>query len=327
MKRIAFISGITGQDSSHLAEFLLEKNYKIYGLIRRSSTDNTWRIKNILDRIELITGDLTDQASLDKAIKLTQPDEVYNLGAMSFVKVSWDNPEYTFNVNAIGVIRLLEAIKNFGKQDTRIFQASSSEMFGKVQETPQNEFTKFYPRSIYGVSKCAGHWIAINYRESYNMFICCGISFNHESYRRGLEFVSRKISYGVAKIYLKMADYIELGNLEAKRDFGYAPEFVEAFWRMLQLDKPDDFVLATGENHSIREFVKTAFECVEIHNWQDYIKQNPKYMRPAEIDYLLGDSRKAQKILGWKSKTSFQELIYLMVNSDIERLKRGDKIE
>lgn len=327
MDRIALITGCNGMDGSHLIELLLSKDYKIYGLIRRSSTDNTWRIKKILDKIEIVTGDLTDQASLDKAMHLIKPDEIYNMGAQSFVRASWDIPEYTFDVNAIGVIRLLEAVRNFGNKDTRIFQASSSEQFGKVQETPQTETTKFYPRSIYGVSKCAAHYICVNYRESYNMFICCGISFNHESYRRGLEFVSRKISYGVAKIYLKMADCIELGNLDTKRDFGYAPEFVEAFWRMLQLDKPDDFVLATGETHSIREFVQTAFECVEIYNWQDYVKQNPKYMRPTEVDYLLGDARRAEKILGWKHKTSFKELVNILVSSDLERLKRGDIFE
>ena len=327
MDRIALITGISGMDSSHLAEFLLEKDYKIYGLMRRSSTDNTWRIRKILDKIEIVTGDLTDSSSLNKIIQLVKPDEVYNLAAQSFVKASWDTPEFTFDVNATGVIRLLEAVRNFGNKDIRIYQASSSEQFGKVQETPQTETTKFYPRSVYGCSKAAAHHICVNYRESYDMFICCGISFNHESHRRGLEFVSRKISYGVTKIHLKLADYIELGNLEPKRDFGYAPDFVEAFWRMLQLDKPDDFVLATGETHSIREFVETAFEYVEIYNWQDYIKQNPKYMRPAEVDYLLGDARKAQKILGWKSRTSFQELVNIMVSSDLERLKRKDVFE
>lgn len=327
MDRVAFITGITGMDGSHLAEFLLEKNYKIYGTLRRSSVDNTWRIKKILDKIEIVNADLTDSSSLNKAINLIKPDECYNLAAQSFVKVSWDTPEYTFDVNATGVIRLLEAIRLFGRKNTRIYQASSSEQFGKVQETPQCETTKFYPRSVYGCSKAAAHHICVNYRESYNMFICCGISFNHESYRRGLEFVSRKISYGVAKIYLKMADCIELGNLEPKRDFGYAPDFVEGFWRMLQLDKPDDFVLATGETHSIREFVELAFECVEIHNWQDYVKQNPKYMRPAEVDYLLGNSKKAKEVLDWKSKTPFKELVNIMVSSDLERLKRGDRFE
>ena len=327
MNKIALITGCNGQDGSHLAEFLLTKNYKIYGLLRRSSTDTLWRIKKILDKIEIINGDLTDQASLDKAINLIKPDELYNLGAMSFVKASWDAPESTFDINAMGVIRLLEAVRNFGNKDTRIYQASSSEQFGKVQETPQSETTKFYPRSVYGCSKVAAHHICVNYRESYNMFICCGISFNHESYRRGLEFVSRKISYGVAKIYLKMADYLELGNLEPKRDFGYAPDFVEGFWSMLQLDKPDDFVLATGETHSIREFVQTAFECVEIYNWQDYIKQNPKFMRPTEVDYLLGNSKKAEEVLGWKSKTSFKELVYIMVNSDVERLQSGARYD
>ena len=327
MAKIALITGISGQDGSHLAEFLLNKFYKVYGLVRRSSTDNTWRIKKILNKIEIVNADLTDGSSLNKVVQLIKPQEIYNLAAQSYVKASWDSPESTFDINATGVIRLLEAVRNFGDKDTRIYQASSSEQFGKVQETPQTETTKFYPRSVYGCSKAAAHYICVNYRESYGMFICCGISFNHESYRRGLEFVSRKISYNVAKIHLGLADCIELGNLEPKRDFGYAPDYVEAFWRMLQLDKPDDFVLATGETHSIREFVQTAFECIEIYNWQDYIKQNPKYIRPAEVDYLLGDARKAQNILGWKSKTSFKELVYNMVSADLERLKRGDKFE
>ncbi len=328
MGRIALLLGITGQDGSHLAELLLEKNYyKIYGLIRRSSTDNTWRIKKILDRIEIVSADMTDGSSLNKVIQLVEPDEVYNLAAQSFVHASWDSPESTLDINGMGVVRLLEAIRLFGKKDTRMYQASSSEQFGKIRETPQTETTPFYPRSPYGVSKCFAHYACVNWRESYDMFISCGISFNHESFRRSLEFVSRKISYGVAKIYLKLADYIELGNLEPKRDFGYAPEFCDAFWRILQLDKPDDFVLATGETHSIREFVQTAFESVEIYNWQDYVKQNPKFMRPAEVDFLLGDARKAEKILGWKHKTSFKELVSIMVSSDLERLKSGARYD
>ena len=324
--RTALISGVTGQDGSHLAEYLLEQEYKVYGLIRRSSTDNTWRIKKIINDIELCNGDLTDGSSLIRAIKTIQPDEVYNLGAQSYVQSSWSSPESTFDINALGVIRLLEAIRQFGRKDTKLFQASTSEMFGKVQETPQTETTKFYPRSVYGCSKAAAHYICVNYRESYNMFISCGISFNHESYRRGLEFLSRKVSFNVAKIHLKMAEYIELGNLNAKRDFGWAPEYVEMFWKMLQLDKPDDFVLATGETHTIQDFVKTAFECVEIYNWQDYVKKDPKFMRPAEVDLLLGDSSKAKAILGWQPKYTFKDIVYEMVSADIERLKRGDQI-
>jgi len=326
-KKVALITGITGMDGSHLAEYLLIKDYKIYGLIRRSSVNNMWRIEKIINDIELINGDILDSSSLNRTINSIQPDECYNLAAQSFVKASWDTPEYTFDVNATGVIRLLEAIRAFGKKDTRIYQASSSEQFGKVQETPQTETTKFYPRSVYGCSKAAAHYICVNYRESYDMFISCGVSFNHESFRRGLEFVSRKISYGVAKIHLGLATHIELGNLDTKRDFGYAPEFCEAFWKILQLNEPDDFVLATGETHSIKEFVQMAFEVVEIHNWQDYIKQNPKFMRPAEVDYLLGDARKAEKILGWKSKISFKELVNIMVSSDLERLKFGARYD
>lgn len=327
MNKTALITGITGQDASHLAEFMLEKDYIVYGTMRRSSTDNTWRIKKILDKIEIVNADMTDGASLNKTISIIKPDEVYNLAAQSFVHASWDSPESTFDINTMGVIRLLEAIRLFGNKDTRIYQASSSEQFGKVQETPQTEYTKFYPRSPYGCSKTAAHYLCVNYRESYNMFISCGISFNHESYRRGLEFASRKITYNVAKIYLNLATHIELGNLDAKRDFGYAPEFVEAFWKILQLSEPDDFVLATGETHSIEEFVKAAFEVVEIYNWKDYVKQNPNYMRPAEVDYLLGDSRKARMKIGWNPKVMFCDLVKIMVDADITRLSRGDVIE
>ena len=327
MSKIAFISGISGMDSSHLAEFLLSKDYKIYGLLRRSSTDNTWRIKKILDKIEIVTGDMTDSSSLDKAIQLIKPDEVYNLAAQSFVKASWDSPQSTFDINAGGVIRLLEAIRSFGKKETRIYQASTSEQFGKVQEIPQTETTKFYPRSIYGCSKVAAHHICINYRESYGMFICCGICFNHESYRRGLEFLSRKVSYNVAKIHLKQAEFISLGNLDAQRDWGYSPDFVEGMWKMLQLDEPDDFILATGKTRTVKEFVKTAFEAVEIYNWQDYVKQDPKFMRPAEVDLLLGDYSKARAYLDWSPQTSFEEMVREMVESDLERLRRGDNFE
>ena len=322
-----FITGITSMDSSHLVEYLLPLGLKIYGLKRRSSTDTTWRIKHLLNDSEIMSGDMTDSSSLNKAIQLIKPDFVFNLAAQSFVKASWDSPESTIDINALGLLRLLEAIRSFGKKETRIYHASSSEQFGKVKETPQTETTPFYPRSPYGVSKCAAHYIGLNMRESYNMFISMGISFNHESYRRGLEFVSRKIAYGVAKIHCKLADTLELGNLDSKRDFGYAPEFVEAFWKILQLPEPDDFVLATGETHTIREFVKTAFEAVEIHNWEDYVKQNSLYMRPAEVDVLLGDSRKARQIIDWNPQTLFIDLVKIMVDSDVVRLLRGDKFE
>ncbi len=325
MNKVAFITGITGQDSSHLAELLLQKDYKVFGLIRRSSTNNTWRLHNVIDKIELVQGDLTDQSSLDKAIALIKPDEVYNMGAMSMVRTSWEIPETTFNVNANGTIRLLEAIRSFGNKETKMYQASTSEMFGKVQETPQKETTPFYPRSIYGVSKLAAHWACINYRESYNMFVACGIAFNHESYRRSTEFLTRKVSLGVAKIHLKMQDSISLGNLDSKRDWGYAPDFCEAFWKILQLDKPEDIVLATGETHTIKEFIQLAFEEVGITNWQDYIKQDPKFIRPAEVDLLLGNTTKAKRLINWQPKTTFKELVSIMVSSDLERLKRGDR--
>ena len=327
MNKVALITGISGMDSSHLAEFLLKKDYKIYGLLRRSSTDNTWRIRNIIDKIEIVVGDMTDSSSLDKALKLIQPDEVFHLAAQSFVKASWDSPESTFDINAGGVIRLLEAIRSFGKKDTRMYNASTSEQFGKVQETPQVETTKFYPRSIYGCSKAAAHYICVNYRESYNMFISCGICFNHESFRRGLEFLSRKVSYNVAKIHLKKAEFISLGNLDAKRDWGYSPDFVEGMWKMLQLDEPDDFILATGKTRTVADFVKTAFEAVEIYNWQDYVKQDPKYMRPAEVDLLLGDYSKARAYLDWEPTTSFEDMVKEMVATDVERIQKGLNLE
>ena len=325
IKKIAFISGITGQDGSYLAEQLLEKGYKVYGLIRRTSTDNTWRIKGIIKDIELVTGDMIDQSSLSKAIHLIKPDEVYNLAAMSYVGASWMNSEYTMNVNTLGLLRLLEAVRSFGKKETRIYQASSSEQFGKILESPQSESTPFYPRSPYGISKVGAHWIAVNYKESYNMFISCGICFNHESPRRGLEFLSRKVSHGAAKIYLKMAEHIELGNLNAKRDWGYAPDYTRGMWQMLQLNAPDNFVLATGETYSIKDFVKAAFEAIEIYDWRKYIKQNPKYMRPAEVDYLKGRPHKAKWVFDWETKTKFKELVKIMVDEDLARLKQKNE--
>lgn len=311
---------------SHLAEFLLSRDYKIFGFMRRSSVDNTWRIKKILDKIEIITGDLCDQTSLDRAINLIKPDECYHLGAQSFVQHSFEAPEYTINVTGLGTLRLLEAIRNH-KKDCKIFFAGSSEQFGKVQEIPQTETTSFYPRSPYGIAKVMGYNICRNYRESYDMFVSSAISFNHTSYRRGLEFVERKISLGVAKIHLGMAKYIELGNLTARRDWSWALEFVEIFWKMLQLDYPDDFVLASGEAHSIKEFVQEAFKIIDIENWQDYVVQNPKFIRPTEVDYLCGDASKAQKILGWKPKIKFNEIVNIMVSSDIERLNSGAKYD
>jgi len=327
MSKTAFITGITSQDASFLAEQLLEKGYKVYGLKRRSSVDTTWRLRSITKDIEFVTGDMTDQSSLNKAIKKVNPDEVYNLAAQSFVGASWDCPEYTIDVNALGAIRLFEAIRMYGKNTIRIYQASSSEQFGKVRQSPQTETTPFYPRSIYGVSKVAAHWAAVNYRESYNMFISCGICFNHESHRRGLEFLSRKVAYGVAKIKCGLSDTIALGNMDAERDFGFASEYTDAMWRILQLDEPGDYVVSTEEKHSVKEFVREAFKAAGIDNWGDYITVDPRFMRPAEVDYLLGDCTKFRNATGWKATTSFPELVKIMVNSDIERLLRGDRFE
>ena len=319
----ALITGITGMDGSHLADFLLEKGYAVYGLERRSSTKNRTNIKHIQNKINLIEGDLTDQMSLVRCLKEVQPDEIYNLAAQSFVYMSFHTPEQTSEVNGLGVLRMLEAIRDAGLTSTRFYQASTSEMFGKVQETPQTETTKFYPRSPYGVSKLYGHWITKNYRESYNMYNCCGILFNHESERRGIEFVTRKITDGVARIHLGIEEAITLGNLDAKRDWGYAPDYVEAMWLILQQDKPDDYVISTGKTHSIRDFLGLAFKHIGIEDWSSYVKQNPKYMRPAEVDYLIGDSSKAYKNLNWKAKTTLEEMIGKMVDNDIKLLKRS----
>ncbi len=318
----AFITGITGQDGSFLAELLLQKGYKVYGLTRRTSTQNYERISHIIHNpnLKLVSGDLIDQASLTAAIKEIQPDEVYNLAAQSFVQASWKQPVLTGEFTALGVTRMLEAVR-LAAPHARFYQASSSEMFGKVRETPQNESTPFYPRSPYGVAKVYGHWITVNYRESYNMFACSGILFNHESERRGLEFVTRKIANAVARIKLGKQKYVELGNLDAKRDWGYAKDYVEAMWLMLQQDKPDDYVIATGETHSVKEFLQTACEVAGIKDWQSIYKHNPAFDRPAEVDILIGDSSKARKVLGWKPKTSFYELVKLMVLYEIEREK------
>jgi GDPmannose 4,6-dehydratase len=318
MKKKALISGITGQDGSYLAEFLLSKNYEVYGITRRTSTPNYDRIKTIVDKIELVSGDLMDQHSLSYAIKKVMPDEVYNLAAQSFVPVSWTQPVLTGEFTALGVTRILEAIR-LVKPDTKFYQASSSEMFGKVRETPQNENTPFYPRSPYGVAKVYGHWITVNYRESYDMFCVSGILFNHESPRRGLEFVTRKITDAVVRIKLGKQDKLYLGNLESKRDWGYAMDYVEAMWLMLQQDKPEDFVIGTEETHSVREFVQEAFRVAGIKNWEKYIVNSPDLMRPAEVDMLVADCGKAHEKLGWKSKTSFKQLVKIMMDEELDR--------
>jgi len=317
MKR-ALITGITGQDGSYLAEFLLKKDYKVYGLTRRTSTVNNERIAHIQEKIELLQGDLLDQSSLSEAILKSEPDEVYNLAAQSFVKTSWNQPVLTGEFTALGVTRILEAIRTINKK-IKFYQASSSEMFGKVTETPQKETTRFHPRSPYGVAKVYGHYLTLNYRESYDMFACSGILFNHESPRRGLEFVTRKISHAVARISLGKQKTLELGNLKPKRDWGFAGDYVEAMWLMLNQSEPDDFVIATGENHSVREFVELSFEAAGIKNWEKYVvTDHPEHMRPAEVDYLVGDCTKAKKKLGWEAKTSFKELVRMMVKADLE---------
>lgn len=320
----ALITGITGQDGSYLAEFLLSKGYQVFGLTRRTSTPNYERIKHIQDKITLIPGDLLDQQSLTSAVAVSDPDEVYNLAAQSFVATSWSQPVLTGEFTALGVTRMLEAIRQV-KPDAKFYQASSSEMFGKARESPQNEKTPFHPRSPYGVAKVYGHWITINYRESYGLFTVSGILFNHESPRRGLEFVTRKISHGIAKIYHGSAEKIELGNLDAKRDWGFAGDYVQAIWLMLQQGQPDDFVIATGENHSVRDFISEAFKVIGINNWQKYVKVSKELFRPAEVDFLIGDATKARKVLGWKPKVIFGELVKMMVEADIELLAKNSK--
>ncbi len=314
----AFITGITGQDGSYLAEFLLKKGYKVYGLERRTSTKRHDNIAKIEDKITLISGDLLDQNSLIQALKKIRPDEVYNLASQSFVAASWTQPVYTGNVTGLGVTRVLEAIRTVDT-NIKIYQASSSEMFGKVKETPQTEKTPFYPRSPYGVAKLYGHWMTINYRESYNIFACSGILFNHESPRRGLEFVTRKITDGAVRIKLGLQNELRLGNLDTKRDWGFAPDYVEAMWLMLQQDNPNDYVIATNETHSIKEFVEATFSQLGL-DWKKYVKQDKRFMRPAEVDLLKGDYSKAKKELGWTPKVKFKELVKIMVNSDLEKL-------
>jgi GDPmannose 4,6-dehydratase len=318
MKR-ALITGVTGQDGSYLADSLLGKGYTVFGLIRRSSTVNFERIRHIQDKIEIMPGDLLDQNSLMNAVKESWPDEVYNLAAQSFVPTSWNQPVLTGEFTGLGVTRVLEAIRVV-KPDIRFYQASSSEMFGKVKETPQNEKTPFYPRSPYGIAKVYGHWITVNYRESYSLFCCSGILFNHESPRRGKEFVSRKVTYAAARIKRGLEKELRMGNLDAKRDWGYARDYVEAMWRMLQQDKPEDFVIATGETHSVRELLEIAFGHLCL-DYKDFVVVDPKLVRPAEVDLLLGDPTKARKVLGWKPTVTFEELITMMVDADLERLK------
>jgi GDPmannose 4,6-dehydratase len=315
MKR-ALITGITGQDGSYMAELLLSKGYKVFGLTRRSSTSFTGRIDHLIDKIEILSGDLLDQSSLMEAIETAKPDEVYNLAAQSFVQTSWAQPVLTSEFTAVGVTRLLEAIRKVAPK-TRFYQASSSEMFGKVQAVPQNESTAFYPRSPYGVAKLYGHWITVNYRESFGLHGTSGILFNHESPRRGLEFVTRKITHTVSQIKHGLSSELRLGNLEARRDWGFAGDYVEAMWAMLQLDKPEDFVISTGETHSVKEFVEMAFERADL-DWKKYVKTDEKFYRPAEVDLLIGDYTKAKNLLGWDPKVNFKSLVHMMVDADIK---------
>ncbi|HAU99267.1 MAG: GDP-mannose 4,6-dehydratase [Microgenomates group bacterium GW2011_GWF2_45_18] len=318
----ALITGITGQDGSYLAELLLAKGYQVFGLTRRTSTQNFERIKHIVHEIELISGDLIDQHSITNAVKSIEPDEVYNLAAQSFVQASWEQPVLTGEFTALGVTRVLEAVR-LAHPLARIYQASSSEMFGKVQETPQKETTPFYPRSPYGVAKVYGHWITVNYRESYGMYACSGMLFNHESPRRGLEFVTRKIANAVARISYGKQQTVKLGNLNAKRDWGYAGDYVEAMWLMLQQPTPDDYVIATGESHSVQEFLEIACDVAGLKDWKQYYEHDVRYDRPAEVDYLIGDASKAMKQLGWKPKTSFRDLVEKMVKAELELEKNA----
>ncbi|KAF0109327.1 MAG: GDPmannose 4 6-dehydratase [Anaerolineaceae bacterium] len=315
----ALITGITGQDGSYLAELLLAKGYTVIGMARRSSTDTFERIAHIRDRITLLQGDLHDQGSLEVILAEHKPDEVYNLAAQSFVPASWSQPILTGEVTGLGVTRLLEAIRRVDPK-IRFYQASSSEMFGKVQEVPQRESTPFYPRSPYGVAKVYGHWITVNYRESYNLFAASGILFNHESPRRGLEFVSRKITDGVARIKLGLAKELRLGNLESQRDWGFAGDYVEAMWLMLQQDKPDNFVVGTGETHAVREFCELAFGRAGL-DFREYVVQDPRFYRPAEVDLLISDPSRARKELGWNPKVDYKQLVEMMVDADLKRLK------
>jgi GDPmannose 4,6-dehydratase len=325
MPKRALITGITGQDGSYLAELLLERGYEVIGVVRRSSAPNLWRIAHLLDRIELRPGDLLDQLSLIRLLDATHPTEVYNLAAMSFVPASWDQPMLTGEFNAQGVTRVLEAIRHVDPS-IRLYQASSSEMYGKVREVPQTELTPFYPRSPYGVSKVFGHYITVNYRESYDLFACSGILFNHESPRRGLEFVTRKVTDGVARIKLGLATTLSLGNLDAQRDWGFAGDYVRAMWLMLQQAEPDDYVIATGVAHSVKELVETAFAHAGL-DWQKHVRTDPAMLRPAEVDHLIGDASKARGRLGWEPAVDFAALVRMMVDADVERLSRAGAAE
>lgn len=315
MSKKALITGITGQDGSYLTELLLAKGYAVYGMVPRFATDPYENVQHLLPQITILTGDLDDSSSLVRIMQAVQPDEVYNLGAQTFVKASWDLPELTGDITGVGVVRLLEAIRNCSPK-TRFYQASSSEMFGKVVETPQTETTPFYPRSPYGVAKVYGHWITVNYRESYNLFACSGILFNHESPRRGREFVTRKIAIAAARIKAGLDTELRMGNMDAQRDWGFAGDYVEAMWLMLQQDKPDDFVVGTGETHSVKEFAQLAFDHVGL-NWEQYVVQDEAFMRPAEVDRLQANPAKAKKVLGWKPRTGFPELVKMMVEAEV----------
>ena len=319
MAKRALITGITGQDGSYLAEFLLGKGYEVYGMVRRTSTVRYERIQHIQSQIHIVQGDMGDHASLITAISTIEPDEIYNLAAQSFVPTSWNQPVFTGDITGLGVTRMLDAIRSVNP-GIKYYQASSSEMFGKVREVPQKESTPFYPRSPYGVAKVYGHWITVNYRESYDLFTCSGILFNHESPRRGLEFVTRKVTHHAAMIKLEMAKEIRIGNLESQRDWGFAGDYVRAMWLMLQQDKPDDFVIATGKTHSVERLLEVAFGHVGL-NWRDYTVQDPQFMRPAEVDLLVGDASKAGRNLGWTPEVAFEELIGMMVDSDLRKLR------
>ncbi len=317
----ALITGITGQDGSYLAELLLDKGYEVHGMVRRSSTETFQRLQHVRDDLVLHTGDLLDQRSLVDVLRDCEPQEIYNLAAMSFVAASWSQPVLTAEFTATGVTRMLEAMRE-AAPEARFYQASSSEMFGKVREVPQRESTPFYPRSPYGVAKCYGHFITVNYRESYDLFAASGILFNHESERRGLEFVTRKVTHGAAAIKLGLKDELALGNLDAERDWGYAKDYVEAMWLMLQQDEPEDFVIATGEAHSVRELVRVAFEHAGLDP-DEYVRLDPRFLRPAEVEHLIGDATKARERLGWEPQTSFEDMVRLMVDADLEMLAAG----
>jgi len=318
-RKTALITGITGQDGSYLAEFLLARDYRVVGMTRRSSTDVHERIQHIVEEIEFVSGDLLDQSSISSIVAAVQPDEIYNLAAQSFVPASWAQPVLTGEFTALGVTRVLEAVRT-AKREVRFYQASSSEMFGKVRESPQSESTPFYPRSPYGVAKVYGHWITVNYRESYDVFAVSGILFNHESGRRGKEFVTRKISDGVARIKLGLQHELRLGNLDAQRDWGFAGDYVRAMWLMLQQPRADDYVIATGRRHSVRDFVRLAFAAADL-DWERYVVVDPRFYRPAEVDVLVGDASKARRELGWEPEVSFEELVELMVRADLDRLR------